>query len=198
MVILRQFVSKRPEEPSVQNHQELIEQFSEHRSYLLRVARRKIKDNALAEDSVQSTLLAALVGIESFRRESSLRTWLLGILKHQILKAFEREGRFVRVDGFATFDSDDGAFPERQNRMDGLCEINDSVNPERVLMSHQHLRTVECAIATLTPGLQAIVQLHIVEGLDCEVVCQMLSISKTNFWVRLHRARERIKSQCSD
>jgi RNA polymerase sigma-70 factor (ECF subfamily) len=47
------------------------------RSYLLRVARLQLRDEALAEDVVQETLLAALAGT-GFSGKSSLRTWLPG------------------------------------------------------------------------------------------------------------------------
>ncbi len=56
----------------------------EHRKILLRYAFLHLRDDAAAEDAVQETLLAALLGNESFRSESAVRTWLIGILKHKI------------------------------------------------------------------------------------------------------------------
>lgn len=178
----------------IQNHRILIEQLALHRSYLYKIAKRKVKDSALAEDAVQNTLLAALIGIDGFRRESSLRTWLLGILNHQILKAFEREGRFVRVDGFLPYANDDDSDTNRISTFESAQEIDDSVNPERLMMSQQKLLAVASVIDSLPVGLRAIVQLHIVEGHDTETVCKLLKISTANFWVRLHRVRERLKA----
>jgi DNA-directed RNA polymerase specialized sigma24 family protein len=62
----------------------------QHRGYLLRVARLQLRDEALAEDVVQETLLAALSG-SGFSGRSSLRTWLTGILKHKIVDAIRRK-----------------------------------------------------------------------------------------------------------
>src|SRR5947209_2035533 len=63
---------------------ELIAQFDAQRSYLLRVARLQLRNDELAEDVVQDTLLAALQGAAGFSGKSSVKTWLTGILKHKI------------------------------------------------------------------------------------------------------------------
>ena len=67
-----------------------------HRGAMLRFARRKIRDEELAEDAVQDALLAALSSRESFQGKSALRTWLIGILNHKIQDVFRRESRYVR------------------------------------------------------------------------------------------------------
>jgi len=69
---------------------EFARELDPHRGYLLRVARLQLRDEALAEDVVQETLLAALSG-SGFSGKSSLRTWLTGILKHKIVDAIRRK-----------------------------------------------------------------------------------------------------------
>jgi RNA polymerase sigma factor (sigma-70 family) len=71
---------------------DLAAQLDAHRGYLLRVARLQLRDEALAEDVVQDTLLAALSG-KGFAGKSSLKTWLTGILKHKIVDAIRRKQR---------------------------------------------------------------------------------------------------------
>jgi len=90
----------------------------QHRGYLLRVARLQLRDEALAEDVVQETLLAALSG-SGFSGKSSLRTWLTGILKHKIVDAIRRKQREPTVaSAFGDIDSEidiedlDGLFRE--------------------------------------------------------------------------------------
>ncbi len=67
-------------------------QLETHRGYLFRVAKLQLRDDALAEDVVQETLLAALSG-SGFSGKSSLKTWLTGILKHKIVDAIRRKQR---------------------------------------------------------------------------------------------------------
>ena len=70
---------------------DLTAQFDTHRSYLLRVARLQLRNDELAEDVVQDTLVAALQGAAGFTGKSSVKTWLTGILKHKIVDAIRRK-----------------------------------------------------------------------------------------------------------
>lgn len=65
----------------------------EHRSYLLRYAVLQLRDPHLAEDAVQETLIAAIESRSKFSGQSSLRTWLVGILKHKILDILRKRAR---------------------------------------------------------------------------------------------------------
>ena len=71
---------------------DIAAQLETHRGYLMRVAKLQLRDEALAEDVVQETLLAALSG-SGFSGKSSLKTWLTGILKHKIVDAIRRKQR---------------------------------------------------------------------------------------------------------
>ena len=51
---------------------------------MLSWARHKVKDTAAAEDLVQDTFLAAAEQIDTFRNDSSPRTWLFSILNNKI------------------------------------------------------------------------------------------------------------------
>src|SRR5439155_14968787 len=68
-------------------------QLETHRLYLLRVAVLQLRDNTLAEDVVQESLLAALQSEAGFTGKSSVKTWLTGILKHKIVDAIRRKQR---------------------------------------------------------------------------------------------------------
>src|SRR3954470_17807255 len=90
-----------------------------HRGYLMRVARLQLRDEALAEDVVQETLLAALSG-SGFSGKSTLRTWLTGILKHKIVDAIRKKQReptvassFGDVDAEMDIEDFDALFNER-------------------------------------------------------------------------------------
>jgi RNA polymerase sigma-70 factor (ECF subfamily) len=49
------------------------------------------------------------------------------------------------------------------------------------------------AIAALPPRLREVLILRDVEGVDSREVCELLQITETNLYVRLHRARERVR-----
>ena len=99
---------------------DIAAQLETHRGYLFRVAKLQLRDDALAEDVVQETLLAALSG-SSFSGKSSLKTWLTGILKHKIVDAIRRKQREPFLA--STFDDEcdiedlDGLFKSPLRRM---------------------------------------------------------------------------------
>src|ERR687898_62165 len=70
-----------------------LRELESHRRALLRFAMAQLRDESHAEDCVQETLSAAIQNAERFAGDSSVRTWLIGILKHKILDHFRRTSR---------------------------------------------------------------------------------------------------------
>ena len=58
----------------------------------------QLRNRAQAEDAVQETLIAALQGAKNFAGKSSVRTWLVGILKHKIVDHIRRARREEPLD----------------------------------------------------------------------------------------------------
>lgn len=179
-----------------------IDEFSVHREAMLRFARRKIRDADLAEDAVQDALIAALSSRDSFKGESALRTWLIGILNHKIQDTFRRESRFVRADD-ETADSDDWIdhklnlrSSQRQDDAPGAFDMNeDPLHTVARARMHAQLAT---EIDALPDTLKDVFTLQALEGVETEEVCRRLQISEANCWVRLHRARKRLTQRMAD
>ena len=73
----------------------LTKEIARYRPALYRLALLQIRDKAAADDATQETLLAALEGIERFRGEASVKTWLFAILRHKVVDVLRQRGRFV-------------------------------------------------------------------------------------------------------
>src|SRR3954454_20569489 len=73
---------------------------------MLRLCRDFVPTDSAAEEVVQETWLAVLNGLQRFRGESSLRTWVYAILLNQARARGARERRTVP---FASLAADDGA-----------------------------------------------------------------------------------------
>jgi RNA polymerase sigma-70 factor (ECF subfamily) len=165
--------------------------FAAHRGAMLRFARRRIRDEALAEDAVQDALVAALSSRQSFEGRSALRTWLIGILNHKIQDAFRRESRYVRsaveagdADAFAA----DDPTPEARAATMAL----ESPDPFHEVGQRRMRAELAREIDALPPTLREVFVLQVIEGLSTSEVCSRLGISEANCWVRLHRARKRL------
>lgn len=168
-----------------------------HRGAMLRFARRRIRDDDLAEDAVQDALLAALVNLESFQRQSALRTWLIGILNHKIQDAFRREARYVPVADNAR----DDAVPDEG--LDRLAwgqsgQVGDTNDPAQYVASARLLDALLGEIDALPVTLREVFVLQVLEGRDTAQVCRRLGITEANCWVRLHRARKRLAGRMRD
>jgi RNA polymerase sigma-70 factor (ECF subfamily) len=161
-----------------------------HRGALLRFARRRIRDEALAEDAVQDALLAALSARHSFQGQSAVLTWLIGILNHKIQDVFRRETRYVKLDAD---DSGDEAGTRLEQAAANAREIgSDDADPmHQVARRRMHAALVE-EVEQLPEGLKSVFMMQAIEGAPTAEVCRELSITEANAWVRLHRARKRL------
>lgn len=65
----------------------LSEFFSRYGNAMLAYAQRLVNEQALAEEIVQESLVAIWKGARTFRAESKLQTWVLGIVYHKSISA---------------------------------------------------------------------------------------------------------------
>jgi RNA polymerase sigma-70 factor (ECF subfamily) len=156
-----------------------------HADHLFRFALTRVRDRAVAEDLVQETFLAA-IGPGDFAGRSSERTWLIGILKHKIIDHFRRSVKFEFNDGEMT----DDEFFDANGRWRNDAEPSEwSSTPEEILESKELASLLDGCIAQLPEHLAAVFLLREINGLDADEICELLSISPSNYWVMLHRAR---------
>ena len=170
--------------------------FAAHRTAMLRFARRKIRDQDLAEDAVQDALVAALASRDSYQGKSALRTWLIGILNHKIQDVFRRESRYVRTDQDASQgdDAPEESAPQARAAMDAASASDPFREVERRRMRDALMREIEA----LPASLGEVFRMQVIEGLPTEEVCRRLGITEANCWVRLHRARKRLSERMRD
>jgi RNA polymerase sigma-70 factor, ECF subfamily len=165
------------------------------RGYLLRVAVLQLRDSDLAEDVVQDTLLAALQGAGGFSGRSSLKTWLTGILKHKIVDAIRKKGRgpiISSLDEECQIDDFDALFDELGHWENPPATWGD---PEGELSRRQFFDVVDFCLEKLPPNTARVFMMREVMELDGDEICKELSITSTNLWVILYRARVALR-QC--
>ena len=184
--------------PSLMATADISRDLEPQRGYLLRVARLQLRDDALAEDVVQETLLAALSGT-GFSGKSSLRTWLTGILKHKIVDAIRKKQReptvasaFGDLDAEMDIEDFDAMFNER-----GGWEPKpaDWGSPEDALNQRQFLDIMDLCLERLPPNTARVFTMREVMELETDEICKELRINANNLWVILDRARMALR-QC--
>lgn len=164
------------------------------RDYLMRFARLQLRNDAWAEDAVSETLLAALAKPQAFEARSQLRTWLVGILKHKIIDTLRQRQREVVLDGGSDDDTTD-PLDHMAYRKDGHFAEKPAEwgNPERDMQSRQFFAVLEACTEKLPPAQGRLFLMREWLELSSEEICKELSLTPTNLYVQLHRARLRLR-----
>ena len=158
---------------------------------LLRFARTQLRNEAWAEDAVSETVVAALEKPQSFAGQSQLKTWLVGILKHKVIDQLRRHKREATV--LTTDDNED---------LDDLLFAPDGHwrempadwgNPDDALRQRQFIDVMQTCLDGLPPTQARVFLAREWLELSSDEVCKELTITTTNLWVLLHRARLRLR-----
>jgi len=151
--------------------------YRRHTPALLLLSRRLLgRGDREAEDAVQETWLRAAPRLARFRWESSLRTWLAGIL----VRCCHESHRAHATDRLADPLSD------RAER-DAPMTLRQA--PERV-----DRIDLERALAALAAGYRQVLVLHDVEGYTHEEIAKLLEIDAGTSKSQLFRARLRLRT----
>jgi RNA polymerase sigma-70 factor (ECF subfamily) len=152
------------------------------RAYLVRFARRRLLDPALAEDLVHDVFEAVASGRAAFAGRSSLRSWLVAILRHKIVDLVRERSGHDSLEALSDVDGD--AEPRELP-----CPLP---RPDEVAEQRQRLARAMAGIRALPESLRRTVELRLLADQSTEAVCGALGISEQNLFVRLHRARRAI------
>lgn len=177
----------------------------EHGPGMLRVARKYVATQTVAEEVVQETWLGVLRGLERFEGRSSFKTWLYRILMNTAMSRGEREARTIPLAALAAEEGEDASAvdPGRfssEGRWAGHWTVPPEswASPEPRLLQAEALEVIDRTIARLPKAQAIVITMCDVEGFDAEEVCNVLGISLTNQRVLLHRARARVRQALED
>lgn len=162
----------------------------QHGDALYRYARSRVGHRELAEDLVQDTLLAALESRARFQGRSSVRTWLLSILRRKVVDHYRRLGEARAAPVSDAIDGPDPVRPHSFNAR-GLWKSAPSSwkAPDQAVEDREFWDVLDGCLGRLPRVLAAAFVLRELEGLELPELRKTLSLSEGNLRVRLHRAR---------
>lgn len=166
--------------------------FGERRDDLVRFAVLQLRDESTAEDAVQEALIAAMQGIDKFQGRSSLKTWVFSILKRKIIDVMRARRREVSVSQMSSGGDDERDFDELFNHKGFWATEHKPhrwTEPEDSMEQKQFWTIFELCLDHLPNRTAQVFSMRELLGLDTDEICQELSISTSNCWVILHRAR---------
>lgn len=159
------------------------------RPQFLRFARLQLRSDAAAEDAVQDALLAAIEGAPGFGAAASVKTWAFSILRNKIVDEIRRRSR---EPSFSPPDQEDiGADVDALFAPDGhWAEMPASWgDPEQCLEQKRFWEIFEVCLTGVPVKPGRVFMMREFLGLGTEEICKELTISTSNCWVLLHRAR---------
>jgi len=167
----------------------------EHGDYLFRYAMMRLRDESRAEDAVQETLLAAIQSMSSYKGKASERTWLTGILKHKMIDQYRKAAKEQPLDGEdGDLLSEVERFFERDDVWNGhwnnkLQPHNWDTSPEATYQESEFFVVLQNCLSKLPDRVAGVFMLREMDGLESAEICEIMSVSTSNFWVMMHRAR---------
>jgi RNA polymerase sigma-70 factor (ECF subfamily) len=141
--------------------------------YLMMISGNK----QLAEDLTGETFYRALLAIDSFRGESSAKTWLIRIARNLYLRWMEREKRKISLEDL---NADGGIF------------ASDQGDPEAQLIQKEKTERIFRALRSLPEKDRTLLHLSVQEGMAIQEIGEILDLSVPAVKVRLYRARRRL------
>lgn len=171
------------------NHEEAFAQLvREYGPRMLAVVRRLLKQEADAHDALQDAFLSAFRSLHAFEGASRLGTWLHRIAINAALMKLRRKQRTAEV-------AIDALLPKFQDDGHHAQPVSDWGRPAHELLGRQEDREyVRACIARLPDSHRTVLMLRDIEGLDTQETAQMLGIEANTVKVRLHRARQALRT----
>lgn len=170
---------------------EILEKLvSEYTDDLFKWAYHKTSSTTIAEDLVQESFLAAAENIDSFKGDSSAKTWLFSILNHKIIDYYRKKvNQHIPMENetLSTFFDEDGTWQKEKRPKEWDEE-------ETHLLDDPNFQIVlkECMDA-LPEKWSTCVKLKYLSEKSGEEICQEVGIAPTNFWQIVHRAKLKLR-----
>ncbi|MBT8338951.1 MAG: sigma-70 family RNA polymerase sigma factor [Desulfatitalea sp.] len=161
-------------------------------NYMYRYALSRLPDKEIAQDLVQEAFLAAIGSLKRFKGQSTIKTWLIAILKRKIVDYYRRSvTRQINIDEMPTVSGNDTRF--NGNGHWRVAPDAWRFNPVAAYEQKEFMDVLYRCMAKLPARLAEIFMLREFEELGTEAICNQMQISESNSWVMLYRARMQLR-----
>lgn len=169
------------------SYEELVSRFQQP---VYSLVYRLMSDPGDSSDVVQEVFLKVFRNIDSFRNQSSLKTWIYRIAVNEAYNHrrwfFRHKNKEVTLE-----DERKGGAP----RGDILPDVRQS--PYDYVLDREQRSLIEQALSRVNPAFRPAVVLRDVEGLSYEEIAQILDISMGTVKSRILRGREALRQELS-
>ncbi|UOR10640.1 sigma-70 family RNA polymerase sigma factor [Halobacillus amylolyticus] len=149
----------------------------EYGDSVIRLAYTYVKDKQMAEDVAQEVFIKCYKKIETFRHDSSYKTWMYRITINKckdVLKSWSLKN-ILLLDTFI------------------YKEKNRSSSPETNLLKNEENHFISIKVLELPVKLREVVILHYYEDLNIREISHLIKTNQNTVKSRLYQARQKLK-----
>jgi RNA polymerase sigma-70 factor (TIGR02943 family) len=165
--------------------------------YLFSLAILKTGDKELAHDLVQDTFLSAIKAKETFKGNSTEKTWLTAILKNKIIDYYRKKdvmkgaGDYLATSEisfhnsfFNASEADFGHWTKEAAPAEWKKEGADAA-----INSKEFYKILQYCIEKMPSKLAPVFLARFIDEHDAQKICKEFNLTSSNYWVIVHRAK---------
>lgn len=154
-----------------------LEVYNRYQRAMFNTSLRIVKNNALAEDVMQESFIAAFSKLDTFKGTATFGAWLKRIVVNNSLSAYKKAKRYRPLE----------TQPE-------IAVCHDDSYLE---ISHQNekMQRILQTMKLLKERYQNVLTLHYIEGFDTDEIAEIFNISNAACRTLLSRAKESLRKK---
>jgi RNA polymerase sigma-70 factor (ECF subfamily) len=160
----------------------------QHNQRLYRIARSIVRNDSDAEDVLQEAYARAFAGLDGFRGEARLGTWLARIVINEALGCIRRRRPAIDVDLISTS-------PTLNAQIIPFPDANRVPDPETTMARTEIRILLEQAIDKLPSTFREVLVARLVEGMSVAETAELFGIPPQTVKTRLFRARAQLRTE---
>ncbi len=166
---------------------------ADYGDFLYNYAYSRLSSAELSEDLVQDTFVSALKSKESFRGESSEKTWLFSILKRKIIDYYRKAStkNEITESKYSSPFREDGLYKDHWKNDRGPSSWD--TNTDSIIQQKEFQEIMENCLSVLPDKWKSVFILKVMEDIKSDKVCKEVGCTSSNLWVILHRARLQLR-----
>lgn len=151
----------------------------------------RVPDSGFAEDIVQETFLNAWRARETYKGEASEKNWLYAICKNKIIDHFRKQKN--SIVNLST-EEEDIYFDEVEHWRKETTPLEWGTGNELPVETKEFYSVLEKCKSKLKDIQQSVFVMKYMEDMETEIICKVLNITSSNYWVLIHRCKLHLRS----
>ena len=160
----------------------------QHNQRLYRIARAIVRNDSDAEDVLQEAYARAFAGLDSFRGEARLGTWLARIVINEALGSLRRRRPTIDIGAVSMS-------PTLSAQVIPFPDANRVPDPETTMVQSEIRTLLERAIDKLPSAFREVLIARLVEGMSVAETAELFRIPPQTVKTRLFRARALLRAE---